>query len=264
MSSDKNVFPSKTGIESENIKAGLEEHLRYSLARDPEAAGKYDYYYALIYTIRDRLIEKWINTKKAQKTDTGKKLYYFSIEYLMGRVSTNNVINLGLDKELVKAMEELGIPWKEIQELEHDEGLGNGGLGRLAACFLDSLATMNYPAIGYGLRYEFGIFRQEIVGGYQVEKPDNWLKYGNPWEMKRVDIPCVVQFGGSFQKDENGFANWINTEDIIGIPYDMPIVGYGGKTINILRLWRAKSLEEFDYSKFNQGDYYYSVDKQAK
>jgi len=264
MSNDKKVFPSRSGTDPENIKAGLEEHLRYSLARDPEAAGKYDHYYALIYTIRDRLIEKWINTKKAQRIDTGKKLYYFSIEYLMGRVSANNVVNLGFDKELVKAMDELNVPWKEIQELEHDEGLGNGGLGRLAACFLDSLATMNYPAIGYGLRYEFGIFRQDIVGGYQVEKPDNWLKYGNPWEMKRVDIPCVVQFGGSLEKNDNGFASWINTEDIIGIPYDMPIVGYGGKTINILRLWRAKSLEEFDYSKFNQGDYYYSVDKQAK
>ena len=264
MDIEKNVFPTRTGMDVENIKAGMEEHLRYSLARDPAAAGKYDNYYALIYTIRDRLIEKWIRTKNAQKKDTGKKLYYFSIEYLMGRISANNVVNLGFDKELVKAMEELGVPWKEIQELEHDEGLGNGGLGRLAACFIDSLATMDYPAVGYGIRYEFGIFRQEIVRGYQVEKPDNWLKYGNPWEIKRVDIPCVVQFGGTFEKDENGYANWINTEDIMGVPYDMPVVGYGGKTINILRLWRAKSLEEFDYSKFNQGDYYYSVDKEAK
>ena len=264
MSTDKCCSLSRTGIDCENIKTGYQEHLKYSFALDPGVVGKYDNYYAMIYTIRDRLIEKWIDTKKAQKADTGKKLYYLSIEYLMGRVSANNVINLGFDKELIKAMDELGIQWKDIQELEHDEGLGNGGLGRLAACFLDSLATLDYPAIGYGLRYEFGIFKQEIVGGYQVEKPDNWLKYGNPWEIRRIDIPCVVQFGGRFEKDENGFARWVDTDDIIGVPYDMPIVGYGGKTINILRLWRAKGLEEFNYSKFNQGDYYYSVDQQAK
>ncbi|MCL2294360.1 MAG: glycogen/starch/alpha-glucan phosphorylase [Spirochaetes bacterium] len=262
--SKNNAFASKRETDVENVKLGFEEHLRYSLARDPDSAGTYDYYYALINTIRDRLIERWIDTKKNQRTDTGKKLYYLSIEYLMGRVTLNNVINMGFDKELMQAMEELGLPLKDIVELEADEGLGNGGLGRLAACFMDSLATMNYPAIGYGLRYQFGIFKQEIVGGYQVEKPDNWLKYGNPWEMKRLDLACVVQFGGRFEKNESGYATWIETDDIVGIPYDLPIVGYGGKTINILRLWRAKSLEAFDYPKFNQGDYYYSVDKQAK
>ncbi len=264
MINGRNVFSSRQGTDAAAIAAGFEEHLKYSLAIDPASAGKYDQYYAMIYTIRDRLIEKWVKTKKAHEKDIGRKLYYFSIEYLMGRAIGNNVINLGIEEQLQEALEELGVPWKELRGLEHDEGLGNGGLGRLAACFLDSLATLNYPAIGYGLRYEFGIFKQEIVSGYQVEKPDDWLKYGNPWEIKRPDIPCIVQFGGRIEKDENGFARWFDTDDMMGIPYDMPIVGYGGNTINILRLWRARSLERFNYSKFNQGDYYYSVDRQAR
>ena len=259
-----NVFTSRQGTDSDAIVAGFEEHLKYSLAMDPKSTAKYDRYYALVYTIRDRLIERWIKTKKAHEKDTGRKLYYFSIEYLMGRAIGNNIINLGIEEQLKEAMKTLGVPLQEIRELEHDEGLGNGGLGRLAACFLDSLATMDYAAIGYGLRYEFGIFKQEIISGYQVEKPDDWLKYGNPWEIKRPDIPCVVQFGGRLEKDEGSFVRWVDTDDIIGIPYDMPIVGYGGKTINILRLWRASCLEKFDYTKFNQGDYYYSVDKQAR
>lgn len=264
MTNGRNVFSSRQGLDPDAIASGFEEHLKYSLAIDPESASKYDQYYAMIYTIRDRLIERWIKTKKAHEKDTGRKLYYFSIEYLMGRAIGNNVINLCIEKPLKEAMESIGVSWRDIRDLEHDEGLGNGGLGRLAACFLDSLATLDYPAIGYGLRYEFGIFKQEIVGGYQVEKPDDWLKYGNPWEIRRPDIPCIVQFGGRFEKDENGHARWFDTDDIMGIPYDMPIVGYGGKTINILRLWRARSLERFNYSKFNQGDYHYAVDKQAR
>lgn len=258
------VSSSRQGTDANAIVKGFNEHLKYSLASDITSAGKLNQYYALVYTIRDRLIEKWVKTKKAHGRDEGRKLYYFSIEYLMGRVMGNNIINLGIEDALQEAMDSLGIPWKEIRNLEHDEGLGNGGLGRLAACFLDSLATLNYPAVGYGLRYEFGIFKQEISNGYQVEKPDNWLKYGNPWEIKRADIPCIVQFGGHLEKDEDGVARWVDTDDIMGIPYDMPIVGYGGNTINILRLWRTRSLEQFNYGKFNQGDYYYSVDKQVR
>ncbi len=182
----------------------------------------------------------------------------------MGRAIGNNIINLGYEDVLREAMEENGIPWKELRSLERDEGLGNGGLGRLAACFLDSLATMNYQAIGYGLRYEYGIFRQEIVNGYQVEKPDDWLKHGNPWEIKRPDIPCTVQFGGRLERDDSGEIRWVATEDIVGIPYDIPVVGYGGNTINTLRLWKARSLEQFNYKRFNNGEYYYSVDKQAR
>ncbi len=264
MLNGNNVFTSRQGTDAESIASGFEEHLKYSLAIDPKSKSKYDRYYALVYTIRDRLIERWVKTKKVHEKDIGRKLYYFSIEYLMGRAIGNNIINLGIQDQLKEAMKNLGVPLQEIQELEHDQGLGNGGLGRLAACYLDSLATMDYPAIGYGLRYEFGIFRQEIASGYQVEKPDDWLKYGNPWEIKRPDIPCIVQFGGRLEKDENNLVSWVDTDDIIGIPYDMPVVGYGGRTINILRLWRATSLEKFNYKKFNQGDYYYSVDRQAR
>ncbi|MDX9799823.1 MAG: glycogen/starch/alpha-glucan phosphorylase [Spirochaetia bacterium] len=264
MINGEKAFISRQGTDADAIAAGFEEHLKYSLAMDPNTTAKYDRYYALVFTIRDRLIERWLKTKKAHGEDTGRKLYYFSIEYLMGRAIGNNIINLGIQEQLKEAMKRLGVPLQEIRELEHDKGLGNGGLGRLAACFLDSLATLDYAAIGYGLRYEFGIFKQEIVGGYQVEKPDDWLKYGNPWEIKRPDIPCVVQFGGRLEKDEGSFVRWTDTDDILGIPYDIPIVGYGGRTINILRLWRASSLEKFDYTKFNQGDYYYSVDKQAR
>lgn len=264
MSIEKQDFLSRTGTDAASIKAGFVEHLKFSLARDPEAAERFDHYYALIYTIRDRLIERWIKTKNAHKANTDKKLYYFSIEYLMGRAIENNIINMGIDDAVREAMHDLGVTWEEIWDLEHDEGLGNGGLGRLAACFLDSLATMQYPAIGYGLRYEFGIFSQEIINGYQIEKPDDWLRFGNPWEMRRADIPCIVQFGGHVERDDSGYASWVGTDDIMGIPYDMPIVGYGGKTINILRLWRAKTLEKFNYSKFNQGEYNYLSAKQAE
>ena len=261
---DNNLSSSRQGKDPQALYAGFNEHLRFSLAVDPESASSYDMYNALVLTIRDRLIGRWVKTKKIQEKADSKQLYYMSIEYLMGRAIGNNVINLGYEEALKEGMEKHGIPWKDLRALERDEGLGNGGLGRLAACFLDSLATMNYQAIGYGLRYEYGIFRQEIVNGYQVEKPDDWLKNGNPWEIKRPDIPCTVQFGGRLERDDSGDIRWVATEDIIGVPYDMPIVGYGGYTINTLRLWRAKSLEQFNYNRFNKGEYYYSVDKQAK
>ena len=258
------LLSSRQGTDPAALYAGFDEHLRFSLAIEPDSASKYDMYNALVLTIRDRLIDRWVKTKKLHDQVASKQLYYFSIEYLMGRAIGNNVINLGYEDSLKEAMESHGIPWKELRALEHDEGLGNGGLGRLAACFLDSLATMDYPAIGYGLRYEFGIFSQKIVNGYQVEKPDEWLKYGNPWEIRRPDIPCIVQFGGRLERDDSGEIRWVATDDIVGVPYDMPIVGYGGKTINTLRLWRAKSIEKFNYDRFNKGDYYFSVEKQAR
>ncbi len=258
------ITSSRRGADPLSFYAGFDEHLRFSLAANPETASRYDMYNALVLTIRDRLIDRWVETKKKQEEAESKQLYYLSIEYLMGRAIGNNVINLGYEDVLKEAMEKNGIPWKELRALERDEGLGNGGLGRLAACFLDSLATMNYQAIGYGLRYEYGIFRQEIINGYQVEKPDDWLKNGNPWEIKRPDIPCTVQFGGRLERDDSGEIRWVATDDIVGIPYDMPVVGYGGKTINTLRLWKARSLEQFNYDRFNRGEYYYSVNKQAK
>ena len=259
-----NISTSRQGMDPESFYKGFNEHLRFTLAVDPESAGSYDMYNALVLSLRDRLIDRWVKTKKQQDKAETKQLYYMSIEYLMGRAIGNNVINLGYEGVLKEAMEEHGIPWKELRALERDEGLGNGGLGRLAACFLDSLATMDYAAIGYGLRYEYGIFKQEIVNGYQVEKPDDWLRNGNPWEIKRPDIPCTVQFGGRLERDDTGDVRWVATDDIVGVPYDMPIVGYGGKTINTLRLWRARSLEQFNYKRFNQGEYYYSAQQQAK
>ena len=258
------ISTSREGADPKSFYKGFDEHLRFSLAVDRESAGQYDMYNALVLTIRDRLIDRWVKTKKEQDEAASKQLYYLSIEYLMGRAIGNNIINLGYEDVLREAMEENGIPWKELRSLERDEGLGNGGLGRLAACFLDSLATMDYQAIGYGLRYEYGIFRQEIVNGYQVEKPDDWLKHGNPWEVKRPDIPCTVQFGGRLERDDSGEIRWVATEDIVGIPYDIPVVGYGGNTINTLRLWKARSIEQFNYRRFNNGEYYYSVDKQAR
>ena len=258
------ISTSRQGMDPKSFYKGFNEHLRFTLAVDPESAGSYDMYNALVLTLRDRLIDRWVKTKKQQDKAESKQLYYMSIEYLMGRAIGNNVINLGYEGVLKEAMEEHGIPWKELRALERDEGLGNGGLGRLAACFLDSLATMDYAAIGYGLRYEYGIFKQEIVNGYQVEKPDDWLRNGNPWEIKRPDIPCTVQFGGRLERDDTGDVRWVATDDIVGVPYDMPIVGYGGKTINTLRLWRARSLEQFNYKRFNQGEYYYSAQQQAR
>ncbi len=242
----------------EAIKCAYLNHLKYSLAKDEFSATDHDRYYALALAIRDRLVDGWIRTSVAYHKKGVKRAYYLSMEYLIGRAMGNNVINLQLDDTVRQAMQDLGLSWDFLRDIERDAGLGNGGLGRLAACFLDSLATLQLPGYGYGVRYDYGIFRQEIRDGYQVEEPDNWLRFGNPWELERPESQFEVHFGGRVEmEDRHGrlHARWVDYDTVLGIPYDNPIPGYGNHTVNNLRLWAAKSTEDFNLTFFNNGDY---------
>ena len=233
-------------------------HLLYSLAKDQYSATARDRFMSLALTVRDRLIERWIATQQRYYRRDAKRVYYLSAEFLMGRALANNLLNLGLYDTAREAMRMMGIEVADLLEQEVDAGLGNGGLGRLAACFLDSMATLDIPGYGYGIRYEFGMFDQEIKEGWQIEKPDEWLRFGNPWEMPRPEYWVPVGFGGRTEEHfDHGRlkVHWAPAEQVIGVAYDTPIAGYGNNTVNTLRLWRARASEEFDLSLFNDGDY---------
>src|SRR5690554_3655368 len=248
----------KYGHRAKDIAQDFAEHLKYSQDADIYHTTKEGCYTALALTVRDRIIHQWNQSRKTQRKKSAKRVYYLSLEFLMGRAMTNNIINLGIEEEVRKALSSLGYTYEELSEVEPDAGLGNGGLGRLAACFLDSLATLEIPAYGYGIRYNYGIFRQQIKNGWQAEQPDNWLRDGNPWEVLRPDVVYPVQFGGEVQViREHGRDQfkWSGSEIVQGIAYDTPIIGYGCKTVNTLRLWSAKSPEEFNFHEFNDGDY---------
>ena len=253
---------SRQGHDVDSLAWGFAEHLKYSLGVDYHTATGHDRYMSLALAIRDRLINQWIRTQQTHHIQQVKRAYYLSLEFLIGRSMGMNVINLRLDGAIKEALESLGYDWEEIREEEVDAGLGNGGLGRLAACFMESLATLNLPAFGYGLRYDYGIFRQEIENGAQVEQPDDWLRRGNPWEIERPGICPTVNFGGRvemFHEKGQLRAHWIDTQSVVGLAYDMPVVGYGGSTVNTLRLWSARATEQFDFDDFNQGDYVEAV-----
>src|SRR5438270_3651210 len=234
-------------------------HLLYSLAKDQYSATPRDRFMSLAMTVRDRLIERWISTQQRYYKKDAKRVYYLSAEFLMGRALANNLINLGLYDVARDSMKMLNLDLADLLEQEVDAGLGNGGLGRLAACFLDSLATLDIPGYGYGIRYEFGMFDQEIKEGWQVEKPDEWLRLGNPWEMARPEYGVPVRFGGFVEEhgDDHGRfkVRWNGGEQVVGMPYDTPIAGYGCNTVNTLRLWRARASTDFDLRYFNEGDY---------
>jgi len=242
----------------DNLRQEFECHLRRTLAKDRYSATDRDRYFALALTVRDRLIDRWISTQQTHHSRNVKRIYYLSLEFLIGRLLGNNVINLKLEENCRAAMAELGLDWEALRDREVDAGLGNGGLGRLAACFLDSMSTLSLPAIGYGLRYDFGIFNQKIVNGYQVEQPDQWLKLGYPWEIARPEYSFPVQFEGRvdvFAGPKGKEWRWVNTRNVVGMPYDLPVVGYGGGTVNTLRLWSAKAAADFDLDDFNRGEY---------
>ncbi len=246
----------------EAISMDFAEHLKYTLDADEIHNTENSRYTALAYTIRDRIIHQWHHSRSVQRKHAAKRVYYLSLEFLMGRAMTNNIINLGLEHEVKEAMSELGYTYEELLDVEPDAGLGNGGLGRLAACFLDSLATLDIPAYGYGIRYNHGIFKQQIKNGWQTEQPDNWLRYGNPWEIARDDLRYTVSFGGEVKVIREGGRDrfkWIAADQVYGMAYDTPIVGYGGKTVNTLRLWSARASEEFNFQEFNDGDYVEAV-----
>lgn len=246
------------------IKSFL-EHLEYALGKDKYTATPFDIYNALAYTVRDRMVERWLDTQQAYYNEDPKRIYYVSMEFLMGRTLENSLINLGILDPFREAMESLGYAFEKLIDVEQDAGLGNGGLGRLAACFLDSMATMSIPAYGYGIRYEYGMFRQKIVDGTQVEIPDNWLRYRNPWEMDRQEHLHPVKFYGRVTTitDAEGRTHiaWVDSEDVMAMAYDIPIPGYGSNTVNTMRLWSAKSSREFDLDFFNEGNYIRAVEK---
>jgi glycogen phosphorylase len=264
---DYGTIPGSQVVELDNlmliIKSFL-EHLEYTLGKDKYSASHHDIFNALAYAVRDRLVERWLDTQQAYYNSDNKRVYYISMEFLTGRTLENSLINLGLLDDFVEAMTSLGYDFDAIRNEELDAGLGNGGLGRLAACFLDSMATMSIPAYGYGIRYEYGIFRQKIVDGSQVEIPDNWLRYRNPWELDRQEHLHPVKFYGKVVKvtiDGRDRFEWVDTEDVMAMAYDIPVPGYRNTTVNSLRLWSAKSTRDFDLKYFYEGNYIRAVEK---
>ena len=251
------------GKTSGDIVQGIQRHYLRTLGQHTASHAKNYKYQALSYAIRDRLMECWKNTKDAYEEADGKRAYYLSLEFLMGRALGNAVLNLGLDDEVVAALHDLGLDFEEMIEEERDAGLGNGGLGRLAACFIDSCATLQLPVTGYGIRYEYGMFRQLIENGYQLEEPDHWLRYGNIWEIARPEYTQRIHFGGrsEYYHDDNGIlrARWVESSDVLAVPFDTPIPGFKNGTVNTLRLWKSAATDEFDLGEFNAGDYAGSV-----
>jgi len=246
-----------------SISNQFAENLEFRLVRDRITASGDDAYFALSLAVRDRLVRKWLRTQRQYYQQDVKRVYYLSLEYLMGRLLGNALINMDYYDECYKILKEDGYSLEEIRDFEHDMGLGNGGLGRLAACYLDSMATLELPAFGYGIRYQYGIFEQEIENGFQVEYPDNWLSDGNPWDIMRRRLEFRVKFYGKTsrvetEKDEYKYE-WINTEDILAMAYDIPVPGYGNNTVNNLRLWEAKACKDFSFKDFNAGNYVAAV-----
>ena len=249
------------------VKNAIQRQLRLILARDLGSASKAEPWKATSLAVREMMVDRFIETQKEHSKQDTRRVYYLSLEYLMGRLLNVNLTNLKLKEPVEKALSELGFELGVLCEEEHDMGLGNGGLGRLAACFLDSMATMDLPAVGYGIHYQFGLFKQEFKNGRQIEKPDDWLKNGNPWEIARPQYAQKVQLYGSVEHSYDDLGNyspqWTGTKEVEGIPYDLPIVGYGAKTVNFLRLWESKASEQLDFQIFNQGGYVEAVREKA-
>lgn len=264
---DTQTQPDKDLHESNvtSLKQNFLDKLFYVQGKFPALASTNDYYMALSYAVRDRLLQRWINTAETYTNSGARTVCYLSAEFLMGPHLGNNLINLGIYDQVEQAMTELGLNLDELLEQEEEPGLGNGGLGRLAACYLDSLATLEIPSIGYGIRYEFGIFEQDIRDGWQVERTDKWLRFGNPWEIPRPEWAVEVKLGGHVEHytDDAGRyrVRWIPYEVVKGVPYDTPILGYKTNTANTLRLWTAEAPESFDFAAFNSGDYLGAVAK---
>jgi starch phosphorylase len=259
--------PPGLGLDAASLREDIHRHLSYTLGRDHHSVSNRYRYIATVMAIRDRLMERWKATHAAYYDADCKRGYYLSMEFLMGRALGNSLLNLGIEGEVGEAMRSLGMRMEDVVDEEVDAGLGNGGLGRLAACFLDSCATLQLPVFGYGIRYDYGMFRQRIVAGQQHEEPDHWLGHGIPWELQRPEYSRRVKFGGrsEFYRDAQGRMriNWVGTNDVIAVPYDLPIPGYRNGTVNTLRLWRASAPEEFNLSMFNTGDYTAAVESNS-
>ena len=253
-------------INKKEFKKNVQDYLKTFYRREVSDASQQQIYQAVAYAVKDYIVDDWAATQKEIEKEDAKTVYYLSMEFLLGRALGNNIINLKADKDIRKALSELGIDLANVEEEEPDPALGNGGLGRLAACFLDSLATLGYPAYGCGVRYKYGMFKQAIRDGFQVELPDDWLKEGNPFEIKRSEYACEVKFGGyvRYTKDENGREHFVQEDyqSVRAIPYDYPIVGYGNHVVDTLRIWDAEAIVDFNLSEFDKGDYHKAVEQQ--
>ena len=241
-----------------SLRRSVAHALLYSGGRYPDVATEQDWYLAVASAVRDRLVERWMETTQRWRAADAKRIYYLSMEFLIGRTLSNALHALNLYDELAAAVAGLGVDLEEIRQHEPDAALGNGGLGRLAACFLDSMATLGLPSFGYGIRYDYGMFAQHVLNGYQVEQPDDWLKFGNPWEFPRPDTTYEILFGGWVRRDEDG-AHWVDTESVLAMAYDVIVPGHGTRAVSTLRLWHAKAAESLDLALFNQGDYMRAV-----
>ena len=251
----------------EEFKANVISNCKSLYRKNIEEANKQEVFQAVSYAVKDIIIDKWIATHKKYEEEDPKMVYYMSMEFLMGRALGNNMINLCAYDEIKEALEELGLDINVIEDQEPDAALGNGGLGRLAACFMDSLATLEYPAYGCGIRYKYGMFKQEIRDGYQVEVPDNWLKDGNPFEIKRSEYRYEVKFGGyvrSYRDEKTGKDMFVQEDyrSVIAVPYDVPILGYGNNTVNSLRIWDAEPVNTFNLNSFDKGDYQKAIEEE--
>jgi glycogen phosphorylase len=252
---------------TEAFKALILRHLISTLARPAATATSHDWWIATSLAIRDTIHDRLIQTQSVHNAKNARRVYYFSLEYLMGRLFENNLLASGLSDLAHEALKSLGVDFTQVREAEVDMGLGNGGLGRLAACFLDSMATLDYPALGYGIHYEFGLFKQEFANGHQVEFPDRWMPFGNPWEIVHPEFSQDVHLYGRvvnvFDDQGNSKPKWVDYKTVIGVPHDIPVAGYGTKTANLLRLWASRASEDFDLNIFNSGSYVDAVHEKA-
>ncbi|WP_069470266.1 glycogen/starch/alpha-glucan phosphorylase [Candidatus Marithrix sp. Canyon 246] len=251
-------------LNAAHIKEDILKHLRHTVAKPSQTATELDWFNALAYTLNDYLTEHWMTTIDEYRKQNAKRVYYLSLEFLTGRFLVKNLLNLGIYDQCDQVLKELGLSLEKLSDLEPDPALGNGGLGRLAACFLDSMASLNLPGYGYGIRYEYGMFYQRIHDGFQLEQPDNWLRYNNPWEFPRPELLYHIRFGGNIVEYDNdqGYKSyhWKNTDDVMAMAYDTPMQGYGTSNVNYMRLWAAKSSREFDLDCFNVGEYVKAVE----
>jgi starch phosphorylase len=262
------IVSDRATISAEALKRSFLDHLYFTMGKYPAVANQHDLYMALSHAVRDRMMERWINTVQRYRDKDIRVVCYLSAEFLLGKHLANNLNKLDILEPTRQAISELGFDLKQLVETEPEPGLGNGGLGRLAACYMDSLATLNIPAIGYGIRYEFGMFQQTIEDGWQVERTDKWLQLGNPWEIPSTDSEMEVKFGGHTEayRDQQGRyrVRWVPDYVVSGLPYDTPILGFRNNMANRLRLWKAQATESFDFKRFNVGDYFGAVDKKVE
>lgn len=246
-------------VSVEALKHSIAYKLMFVVGKDPSIANQHDWLNATLFAVRDRMVERWLRSTRAQFSQDVRQVYYLSMEFLLGRTLSNALMAMGVYDETKQALDEMGLDLEELIDEEIDPGLGNGGLGRLAACFLDSMATLALPARGYGIRYEYGMFKQNIVNGQQAESPDNWLEYGNAWEFVRHNTRYRVRFGGRIQQEGNR-ARWLETEEVLALAFDQIIPGFDTDATNTLRLWSARASSEINLGKFNQGDYFAAVE----